>query len=303
VQLKVVLAENFRAVFYAPFYACLELGFFRQAGLAVELVASPSPGAGIAEMLAGRTHLVWGGPLRVLKDRDGVSPGPQSLVAFGEVAARDPFFLMGRPTEAAFDFGRLPSLRLSTVGEVPTPWLCLQQDLRDAGIDPRTLVRSSDASMPEQLKALAEGRVDVIQVFEPFVAQAEAASLGQVLYAAHQRGETAYTSFISTEEHLLRYGEVFQAMAQAITAFPDWLQSEGGAGLARLVSPYYPHLPVEQLGRALNRYQAARLWSCRPEISRVGFDRLALSMLSGGFIRQVTPYETCVAPWAQQHRV
>ena len=45
--------------------------------------------------------------------------------------------------------------------------------------------------MPDQLKALAEGRVDVIQVFEPFVAQAEAASLGQVLYAAHQRGEVA----------------------------------------------------------------------------------------------------------------
>lgn len=297
--MKIVLAENFRAVFYAPFYACLELGFFRDAGLEVELVASPSPGAGIAAMLNGKTHLVWGGPLRVLKDRDDSPSGPDSLIAFGEVAARDPFFLVGRAELAPFGLHALENLRLSTVTEVPTPWLCLQQDIRDRGLEPGRLRRATEMSMPAQLEALAEGRIDVVQVFEPFVAEAEARGIGVVLNAAHRRGETAYTSFISTQRHLEIHGDAFESMARAITAFPAWLEAEGGAGLARLVAAYYPHVATERLGRALDRYHTAQLWSCRPEISRPGFGRLALSMLSGGFIRRITPYEDCVAPWAQ----
>jgi len=300
--MRIVLAENFRAVFYAPFYACLALGFFRKQGLEVSLVASPSPGAGIAGMMAGSTHLVWGGPLRVLKDRDGAAPGPQSLVAFGEVAARDPFFLIGRPELAPLDLASLPRLRLATVSEVPTPWLCLQQDLRDLGVDPATIERVGDARMDQNLEALAVGQVDLVQAFEPFVSLAQARGIGVPLKGAHERGYTAYTSFISTEAHLERYGDAFRAMARAICDLPSWLAAEGSAALARVVSDYYPHVEPVVLAQSLARYQAAQLWSCRPEISRSGFERLALSMRDSGFIQSIAPYEACVAPWAQQPR-
>lgn len=170
--MNIHLAENFRAVFYAPFYACLELGWFRDCGLEVTLVASPSPGAGIADMLRGDIHLVWGGPMRVLKDRDQNAKGPHSLVAFGEVAARDPFYLVGRPGLAPLDLRALPSLRLASVSEVVTPWLCLQQDLRDLGIDPNSIQRRANAPMEDNLHALASGQIDVVQLFEPFVSLA-----------------------------------------------------------------------------------------------------------------------------------
>ncbi len=300
--MRIVLAENFRAVFYAPFYACIDLGFFREYGLDVALVASPSPGAGIAAMMAGSTHLVWGGPLRVLKDRDGASPGPQSLVAFGEVAARDPFFLIGRPNLAPLDLARLPRLRLATVSEVPTPWLCLQQDLRDRGIDPTSIERVSQARMDQNLDALEAGQVDLVQAFEPFVSIAQARGVGVPLLGAHERGETAYTSFISTESHLEQYGEAFRAMAGAIARFPAWLEAEGVGSLVRVVRERYPQLDREVLERSLERYQAARLWSCRPEISRRGFERLALSLRDSGFIESIAAYEACVASWAQQAR-
>ena len=119
--MKIRLAENFRAVFYAPFYACLALGWFRDRGLEVSLVDSPSPGAGIADMLKGEVHLVWGGPMRVLKDRDQSPPGPHSLLAFGEVAGRDPFYLVGRSDLKRFELPALTGLQVATVSEVVTP--------------------------------------------------------------------------------------------------------------------------------------------------------------------------------------
>ena len=298
--MQIVLAENFRAVFYAPFYACLELGLFRAQGLEVVLKASPSPGAGIADLLAGSTHLVWGGPMRVLKDRDSQPSGPHSLIAFGEVAARDPFYLLGRASLQPFSLESLTRLSCATVSETVTPWLCLQHDLREHGIDPERVARTSAASMADNLKALAAGEIDVMQAFEPFVTLAEDQGIAVPLHAAHARGPTAYTTFLSTCDNLARHGPAFEAMARALSGFPPWLEREGVAALASRVAPYYPALSHTVLERSLARYRQSAIWTCRPHVSRKGFARLARSLVSGGYIRDAAPYEACVAHWAQQ---
>jgi len=70
---------------------------------------------------------------------------------------RDPFFLVGREPRTDFDLRELAALRIGTVSEVPTPWLCLQDDLRRAGIDPATLDRVTNQTMAENTAALRAG--------------------------------------------------------------------------------------------------------------------------------------------------
>jgi NitT/TauT family transport system substrate-binding protein len=298
--MQIKLSENFRAVFYAPFYATLALGLFKKQGLDIQLQDSPSPGSGIADMEKGLIDVVWGGPLRVIKQRDTQVTSPNDLVAFCEVAAKDPFFLVAPPQTNAFELAHLRHLKLGTVSEVPTPWLCLQQDLRDAGIDPMVLARGPERSMPENLSALARGELDVVQLFEPFVSQAVAQGVGQVVHAAHARGWTAYTTFIATQASIDKHREAFEAMVLAIEQFSPWLQAHGTDELAKVVQPFYPDLPHSILASAMARYASAQLWSCQRAVSRAGFARLGLSMQSSGFVRHVAPYEDCIAPWAQE---
>jgi NitT/TauT family transport system substrate-binding protein len=92
----------------------------------------------------------------------------------------------------------LPRLKLATVSEVPTPWLCLQQDLRRIGIDPERLERVTTHAMPANLEALRNGELDVAQMFEPYVSMALQRGIGKVLYAASTRGPTVYTTFLAT---------------------------------------------------------------------------------------------------------
>ncbi len=92
--MRIKLAENFRAVFYAPFYATHALGFYADEGVSVELVNSAAPAAAASALLDGTIDLTWGGPMRVMKARDMDADSP--LVCFCEVVARDPFFLVGR---------------------------------------------------------------------------------------------------------------------------------------------------------------------------------------------------------------
>ena len=64
------LMENFRAVFYAPYYATHALGFYKREGVDVELLTSDAPGDAVPKLIDGTIDLTWGGPMRVMKARD-----------------------------------------------------------------------------------------------------------------------------------------------------------------------------------------------------------------------------------------
>lgn len=298
--MKIKLAENFRAVFYAPFYATHALGLFKQEGLEIELIDSPSPGSGISDMLAGKIDVVWGGPLRVIKQRDQETDSENALVAFCEVVGKDPFFVVGPKSDRGFQLQDLSGRRLGVVTEVPTPWLCLQQDLRDAGISIDSITVNANNTMGENLAALQAGEIDYAQYFEPFVSQTIASGAGVVLHAANSRGPTAYTTFISTRKIIAQKQSAFEAMIRAIEKMGPWIQAHTGQELATTIAPYYPHVAPDILTQAMDRYKLAGLWFCNKSISRVGFERLKLSMLNGGFITSNPSYENCIAHFSQE---
>src|SRR5262249_20524943 len=164
--MKIRMAENFRAVFYTPFYAAQKLRFYAAEGMDVELMNSSGPGGGPSALADGSVDLTWGGPLRIMKARD--QEPSSTLTCFCEVIGRDPFFLVGRRDLGEFKLADLPRLRFAAVSEVPTPWLCLQHDLRELGIDPASVNRAPARTMGENLAALGNGGLDVVQMFEPF---------------------------------------------------------------------------------------------------------------------------------------
>jgi NitT/TauT family transport system substrate-binding protein len=290
--MPIKLTENFRAVFYAPFYATHALGFYAAEGVEVELMTSPAPAAAASDLLSGAIDLSWGGPMRVMKARETDPNAP--LVCFCEVAARDPFFLVGRGDGGAFRLTDLPRLRLATVSEVPTPWLCLQHDLRQVGVDPDRLERVTDRTMADNLEALRKGELDVVQMFEPYVSMALKSGIGKILYAASARGPTVYTTYLATRSSIARNRAAFAAMVRAVRRTQSWLGDHSGEELAAVVAPFYPDIASDLLASALQRYHDAGLWARRPEVSREGFAQLAASLKSGGFVSRSYAYEDCV---------
>ena len=293
------LAENFRAVFYAPFYATQALGFYAAEGVELRLLDSPAPGASIAGLRSGEIDVTWAGPMRVIKERDERSMDGASLVCFCEVVTRDPFFLVGRADPSrreppGFRLADLAHLRLGSVNEVVTPWLCLQQDLRDAGVDPVAVERVTDQSMQANFDALREGRLDVAQLFEPYVSMALAEGWGRILHAASDRGPTSYTSLIATREGVERNRPALQAAVRATARMQQWLAQHDAQDIAAVVARFFPHVAPALLQAALQRYMRAGIWSKTPAISQPGFARLTLSVRTGGLVNGETTYESCV---------
>lgn len=288
--MKIKLMENFRAIFYAPYYAIHTLGLYKSEGVDVELIPSDTPGDAVSQLFNGTIDLTWGGPMRVMMahDRD---PG-SSLVSFGEVVSRDPFFLIGN--YEPFELAKVSKLRFATVSEVPTPWMCLQHDLREIGISPEAIKRVFDRTMAENYALLRKGELDVMQAFEPFVSMAEMDHAGKVLYAASSRGPTVYTAFIATRVAIARQREVFVAMTRALAKMEQWLYANSAEELGNAIAPFFAHVPKDILVPSLQRYRDVGLWARNPAMSKQGFDRLGLSFVSGGLLQRSPVYENCV---------
>jgi NitT/TauT family transport system substrate-binding protein len=289
--MQIRLYENYRFLLYAPFYAAQTTGAYAAEGL--EVAMTPSPGAGRAEadLLAGKVDVIWAGPLRVIKHHDQYADSP--LVCFAEVVCRDPFSIVGARPAPEFRLADLVQLRFASVSEVPTPWLCLQQDLRDAGLDPDRLDRIADRTMGDNLEALARGDLAAAQLFEPFVERAIAAG-GHLWYAASGRGRTSYTAFVTTRERLARMHAALLAMVRAIRRTQQWLESAGPEDIAAAVGSFFPAVAPAVLIGAIARYRAQRVWGTDPVLPEAGFARLHRAMLAGGFIAAPVDYKACV---------
>jgi NitT/TauT family transport system substrate-binding protein len=290
--MRLRLFENYRFVLYAPFYAAHTTGAYAAEGIVVELVASPGAGRAEQALIDGAVDVLWAGPMRVMKHHDDHAGSP--LVCFAEIVCRDPFSIVGRYPNPSFQLNDLMGVRFAAVSEVPTPWLCLQDDLRQAGLDPDRLDRSADRGMAENLAALRQGRIDAAQFFEPVVEEALATGAGHLWHAASSRGRTTYTAFVATGDRLLRDSEPLLRMTRAIYRTQQWIKDTPANEIASAIASFFPALDPGVLARAVARYQTQRVWGDDPVLREHGFDRLRRGLVSGGFIRRPIAFGACV---------
>jgi NitT/TauT family transport system substrate-binding protein len=185
-------------------------------------------------------------------------------------------------------------MRFATVSEVPTPWLCLQEDFRQACVDPERLDRIRDASMAHNLDALREGRIEAAQLFEPFVELALATQIGHLWYSASSRGRTTYTAFVTTRDRIAGDAEPLLRMVRAMYRTQQWIAGQPAAEIAAAISSFFPTIERAVLAQSLDRYKAQLVWGQNPILPEDGFDQLRKGLLSSRFIRRPVAYDACV---------
>jgi len=161
------------------------------------------------------------------------------FVCFGEAVTRDPFLLIGREPRPDFTPADLFGERVTTVSEVPTPWLCVQEDLRRAGLDPDCLSWVADQTMAENAAALRRGELDVVQLFQPFAEELIAAGEGYLWYAAATRGPTSYTTFYTRRSVLAARRDELKKVVRGLYRTQKWLHASPPEALADVVQSFF----------------------------------------------------------------
>ena len=286
------LCESFRAMFYTPFYLPFALGTYEAEGVDVTLSTSPSLDTVAEQLRDGIADVYWGGPMRIMVMRDRIRE--PEIIGFSEAITRDPFFLIGKTPNPSFDLKDLLDIRFASVSEVPTPWMCLQEDLRRAGIDPASLNRNPDRSMPENVEALANDKADVIQLFQPFAEQVLSSGAGHLWYAQAARGYCTYTTLYATKEMIASRPDDMHRMTRAMYRCQKWMHAVQPSEIASAVAEFFPDISADILSAAAARYVELGVWGKDPHLPREGFERLRDSLVSGGLISIRPEFEDCV---------
>ena len=290
--MRIRLLESLRAIFYAPYYVAIGSGAFEREGLEVELYRPPRPDESVESLFDGRADVTWGGPMRMMHHLD--QPGAAALVGFAEAVTRDPFYLVGSRPNPGFTMSDLMTARVATVAEVPTPWMCLQDDLRRAGLDPSAVTRTADRTMGENVEALTRGTVDVVQVFEPYTEHLLRSGAGHLWYAGASRGPTSYTTFYTPRQFAEAQPGVLVNLAAGLYRAQKWVHGSAPDEIAQMLAPYFGDLQVAHLASMVARYRANGVWGRDPVLPVVGYVRLKCALLSGRFIKTDIPFDQCI---------
>ncbi len=162
------------------------------------------------------------------------------LVCFADVVARDPFFVIGARPRPDFQLADLAKVKFATVSEVPTPWICLADDLRRAGVDLERLDRVSGPSMADNAAAIRAGTLEAAQLFQPYAEELLASGAGHLWHAAATRGLTAYTTLVTRRATLERRADDLLAMTKGLHRTLGWFAATPAVEIARTLKATSP---------------------------------------------------------------
>ncbi|MDT8719463.1 ABC transporter substrate-binding protein [Clostridium sp. 19966] len=132
---KVKLNEVTRSVFYAPMYAAINQGFFKEEGLDINLSVGNGSDKTMQEVLSGSADIGFGGPEQVIYIYN--QKRADYPVVFSLLTQRDGSFLVGRNKIDNFNWSDLKGK--TVVGGRPggVPEMAFEYVLKANGINPK----------------------------------------------------------------------------------------------------------------------------------------------------------------------
>ena len=247
--MNVRLYENLRACSYTPFYLAQVEDMFSVEGLDVSLILSPSTTETAQGLIEGRADVSFGGPMRVLMHHNEAKLNNEvsELICFAQVVARDPFILLGRTPNDNFNFHDLLNNKLAVAIDVPTPWMTLQDDLSRANIDPKSIQRYPDALMHENVSKFKTGKINLVQLFEPFAQELKETG-AHIWHRFASRGDIAFTTFYALKSFTIDNREICEALVRVMNRSLQAVHSMNSIEIAKIIGPgFFPDLSITSL--------------------------------------------------------
>jgi NitT/TauT family transport system substrate-binding protein len=283
------IVQRFHSLFYAPQFVTLHLGVLDQEGLRFEVTTAGS-GAEVGNaLLRGEADLGLGGPIRTLELAE--QGRPDRLISVLEVNSRNGFFVLGRGPQPRFQWADLVGSRFILFSEAPTPWLCLQQVLRNYGVDLGAIKLITGLPTARAVEVFLRGEADYLEQGQPVVERlAQSGRASVVASEGEAVGPVPFSAYLTTPAYAAGHADVLRRFARAFYRAQQWITQHSAGELSQLIAPSFPDVEPETRTRALARYLRQGTWARDPLLREEGFNYLQDILVGGGFIGKRYPY-------------
>ena len=289
----VALNEVTHSVFYAPLYAAMELGYFAEEGLRVELTNGGGADKVMTAILAGQSDIGLAGPeasIYVLLEGRADHP-----VIFAQLTKRDGSFLVGREGRA-FDWEDLRETVILGGRKGGVPEMTLEYVLRQHGLVPgKDVTVDTSVQFNMMAGAFTGGNGDYVALFEPTATEVESAGKGHILLSVGQEsGEIPYTAFFAAKSYLDAHPDVVQSFTDAVARGLRYVAEHEAAEIAAVIAPQFPDTDQEILTRVCQRHKDIDAWCAVPVMERQALERLEEVMETAGELRERVDFDALV---------
>ncbi len=291
---KVRLCEVTHSIFYAPQYAAINLGYFKDEGIDLELSNGEGSDKVMSAVLSNSVDVGLAGPeASIYVYNEGKADNTQ---IFALVTQRDGSFLMGRQPDPNFTWDKIRNKVVLPGRKGGVPYMTLEYVIRKNGIDPEkdtTLDNSIQFAL--MAGAFTSGTGDYVTLFEPTASMLEAQGKGYILASVgKESGEICYTGYTAKKSYIEKNPDVIEKMTKALYRGQLWVSSHSPEEIAKVVAPSFPDSDVKLLTTVAQRYKDIEAWSPTPVLKPASFSLLQEVMTQAGELKQNVPYDKVV---------
>ena len=291
---KLTVSEVTHSIFYAPMYSAINNGYFKDAGIDIELVNAGGADKVMTALLTAGADIGFAGPEAVIYvAARGKENYPK---VFAQLTACDGSFLVGREKVEDFDW---QSLKGSTIlpgrkGGIPYMTLeyCLNQNGLEVGKD---VFFDESIAFNAMTGAFVAGTGDYVTVFEPGATDLELQGKGYILASlGEEGGRVPYTTYFANSEFLENNAGLVQRFTDAIYKGQQFVKNSSAAAIARAIAPSFPDTDIAVIESVVQRYKDIGAYSDSGIMLKEDFDRLCAILENAGELSGEVIFEDIV---------
>ena len=261
---NVKLNEVVRSIFYAPMYAAISEGFFKEEGIEINLSTGQGADKTMQQVLSKAVDIGFCGPEQVIyiynQHREDYP------VIFAQLTQKDGAFLVSKNAETNFNWESLKGK--TVIGGRPggVPEMAFEYVLKNHGIKPGVDINLiTNLAFTATAGAFKGGTGDYVTLFEPTASTMKKDNSGyNVASIGESAGTIPYTCFFATKSYIEKNPTIIQKFTNAIYKGQKWVSSHSDAEVISSIKSYFPGADEAVLIESIKNYRKINAFSPDP---------------------------------------
>ncbi|MDP4144008.1 MAG: ABC transporter substrate-binding protein [Bacillota bacterium] len=293
---KVRLNEVTRSVFYAPMYAAISNGYFKEEGIQLDISTGEGADKTMQQVLSKNADIGFCGPEQTIyiynQKRDDYP------VLFAQLTQRDGSFLISRTNDKNFNWESLEGKNVLGGRPGGVPEMALEYVLRNHGLVPgKNLNVITNVAFSAAPGAFKGGTGDYAALFEPSASALVKDKSGYIVASVGaSAGPIPYTCFFTTKSYMDNNKDTIQKFTNAIYKGQIWVSQHSDAEVAKAIKSYFPGTDEAVLQNVIKNYRAINAYAPNPIIKEENMSRLMdiIQSYNSQLLKQRPPFSKIV---------
>ncbi len=271
---KIRLNEVVRSVFYAPFYAAVNNGYFKEEGLDIDLSIGQGADKTMQQVLSKNADIGFCGPEQSIYTQN--QNKEDYPVVFAQLTQKDGSFLVGRKEEKNFRWEELKGKTIIGARPGGVPEMTLEYVLKKNGLNPKTDVNIiTNIQFNATAEAFKAGTGDYVALFEPTASVLRQTSSGYIEASiGSEAGLLPYTCYFTTKHYLSNNKDTLVKFIRAIYKGQKWVESTSDIKVAEKIKSFFPGTDANLIAENIKNYKKVNAFASSPEINKTDINRL-----------------------------